>query len=263
MSRSTDSSTVFESSINTAGTIIESSNSTGGRTSLSNIFEITPSSTLNKTNLPPNSGRKPSRLNILQLNEETNTWKVTPKNQRRIISNRRNNIHSSIIKLQSYLKQENAHEFRFRIIVALLFFTILVMVLLTRYFHYHLEINLSIANQIYMHKNTRKITFLDRVGNNLLNINYGLNIPSDIQPVNCRSISQSNKLCLDWKYRAHLSVKYSRVKYINSFTQEDTVTCYKFKWQSYEKYSALKDCFDMSDSHWYGLIFDFDYSYHF
>lgn len=250
LSKSTESST-YELSGNTTGLPELQLSTASGRTSLSSSFEITPPVTPNKGNLSPSLDQRPPRNEILQLNEETNTWKITPKRQRKSGMNRgRKNLHSSIVKLQSYLKYENADEFRFRTVVAFLFFSILVLVLLTRYMHYHREINLSISRQIYLHKNARKISFIHKDGSNLLHINYGLSIPSDIQPVNCRSISsQSNILCLDWKYRAHLSVKSVRETFNN-----ETVNCYKFRWQSYEKYSTIKDCFDMTDSHWYGTF---------
>lgn len=229
---------------------------------LSDNNSISPPTTLD--------ARRPSSNAILQLNKETNTWKITQQSkrnnshqsqQKRKSSMKRgggggssgggkNSFHWSFLKLQAYLRQENAAEFRFRIAVAFIFFSIVVLVLLTRYMHYQREINLSIIRQIYLHKNNRKITFIDKDGGNLLHIHYGLNIPSDITPVNCRSISENTVHCLDWKYRAHLNVKSYRENYRNALKVEDPVTCYKFKWQSYEKYSTIKDCFDMTDSHW-------------
>ncbi|OTF80514.1 glucosidase-like protein, partial [Euroglyphus maynei] len=64
---------------------------------------------------------------------------------------------------------------------------------------------------------------------------------------------QEDKICFDWKYRAHLSVKVSREKFTNSFEQNETITCYNHLWRTYQKYSTIKDCFDMNNGHWFGM----------
>lgn len=262
---------VTTTAVTTATTNTDDGGGEGNRTnsqSTSNLSDnnsISPPATLD--------ARRPSA--ILQLNKATNTWKITQQSKQRNNSQHsqhkrkssmkrgggsgssgsgKNSLHSSFLKLQAYLRQENAAEFRFRTMVAFIFFAILVLVLLTRYMHYQREINMSIIRQIYLHKNNRKITFIDKDGGNLLHIHYGLNIPADIQPVNCRSISENTVHCLDWKYRAHLNVKSYKENYRNALKVEDPVTCYKFKWQSYEKYSTIKDCFDMTDSHWWEIF---------
>lgn len=170
--------------------------------------------------------------------------------KRRNMNRSHSSLRSCFGKFQSYLKHENSQEFRFRMFVAFLFASILLVVIFTRYFFYYVQVITAIDNQIiFVYKNSKMITFLDPKGDDLLRLNYGLNIPNDIEPVNCLSISDSN-ICLDWEYRALLSAKFSREKFENSFKQQETVTCFKFNWRSYEKYSYLKDCFDMSDSHW-------------
>lgn len=247
-------------------------NSNNSGTASSSTYELTPPSTpsssmkLNKqvigNDLSPNLDNR-RESTILQLNNDTNTWKQSgqeksknvkrPKHQNSRAKSKQNSWMPSFIKLKQYLISENAPEFRFRVIVSILFFIIVALVLITRFYHFRHELNKSIANQIYMHKSHKLITFIDKDGEKLLNIHYGINIPDDIPPVNCRSINRTNILCLDWKYRTHLSVQFSRQNYNNSFKNFDPVTCYKFRWQSYEKYSTIKDCFDMSDSHWFGI----------
>ena len=189
---------------------------------------------------------------VLQLNED-NTWKLTPKKLRKKISPPRrqtNGIFSSMNKLKEFIKHENVSEFRFRMIVVFLFLTILLFMGLSQYFQAQLEFDKAIRDQIHIYRQKRKISFLDNSGRDLLNVHFGMNIPKDVPPVSCRSIEKNSKFCLDWKYRGRLRLKHQQQLYVNSFSFQDTVTCYTMRWDSYEKHSSLMDCFDMSEAHW-------------
>ena len=140
----------------------------------------------------------------------------------------------------------NAPEFRFRIAVGFVLALILITILSTRYFYNRNKIVMAIKDRIYFDRAHRQLDLLDSKGRDLLHIKFGLSIPTDIPPINCKAISGENtKICLDWKYRGHLSVKYEH------FPKD--ITCYAVKWISYEKYAVLKDCFDLSASYWYGM----------
>lgn len=122
--------------------------------------------------------------------------------------------------------------------------------MLVHYFYYNKKVATAIKYQVVVqYKGKKQATFIDSEGNNLLKLYFALHIPNDIEPVDCRHISNS-EICLDWEYRAHLSANFSRITYVNSFKKREKVSCFHFKWKSYEKYTHLKDCFDMRDSHW-------------
>ncbi|KAH9424835.1 hypothetical protein DERP_012321 [Dermatophagoides pteronyssinus] len=215
-----------------------------------------PSSTTTISASPPQSPKPHPNYQqheILQLNEDSHTWKLKASKRQQNIHQSNKSLQFCFGKLQSYLKTENAFEFRFKIIVAFLFLLICCVVMITRYFHYNLQISRALHDQILMFKSSKTITFLNDRGENLVNLHFGLHIPNDINPINCRSISQEDKICFDWKYRAHLSVKVSRKKFTNSFGHNETITCYDHLWRAYQKYSAIKDCFDMNNGHWFGM----------
>lgn len=194
-----------------------------------------------------------SKGQIFQLNEH-DTWKLTNLSNKNKPNNPQNkkNFRSCFGKLQSYLNTENAFEFRFKIIVFLLFLLIVLLVLLTRYFHYNLQIKQAIQNQIWISEDIRRINFLNERGDNLLILNFGMHIPSDIKPINCRSLTQ-DKICYDWKYRTFLSVKSTREIFNTSLDNKETITCYDFFWNTYQQYSTIKDCFDMANAFWFGM----------
>ncbi|XP_046912476.2 myogenesis-regulating glycosidase [Dermatophagoides farinae] len=216
-----------------------------------------PRSPRSPTAISPPQSPKPNpsyhQPEILQLNEDSHTWKIKATKQQQNIQKSNKSLQFCFGKLQSYLKTENAFEFRFKIIVAFLFLLICCIVMMTRYFHYNLQISQALHDQILMFKSQKKITFLNDRGDNLVDLHFGLHIPNDINPFNCRSISEDDKICFDWKYRAHLSVKVSRKKFTNSFGHNETITCYNHYWRTYQKYSALKDCFDMNNGYWFGM----------
>lgn len=188
---------------------------------------------------------------MLKLNEETNTWKLESKKKRKSQIHRgRVQLQSSFVKLQSFLKLDNADEFRFRMVIALLFMMIFIVMLATRYFYFSMKVNKSIYDQIYVNHNIKKITFLDKSGQHLLRLDYGQNIPQGIKPINCRSLDKNKFLCLDWEYRAFLTVQSERTEYPESSNERESITCYRFKWNSYQIYSELRDCFDISQSFW-------------
>ena len=213
------------------------------RTSISS-YDFTPSET------PRDSGsprlQRKSNLKspqVLQLSEDSTTWKAIPKRNKR--SSRKQQIQSSTAKIHAILVRGNAPEFRFRIVVGLLLIAILVIILSTRYFYNRNRIVMAIKQRFFFDKSQTKLDLLDSKGTDLLHIKFGLNIPSDIPPINCKSIEKNTKICLDWKYRGHLSVKHQ------NFPKD--ITCYAIQWISYEKYAVLKDCFDLSTSFWYGM----------
>lgn len=215
-----------------------------GGTSLSSFYDNTPSSS-NRNSISLND------QHVLHLNEETNTWKISTKKKRRAnMRHGRKQIQSTWMKLKDYIRQENASELRFRITVVAFSLVILILIFLTRYYYNSIQISIAIKNQIFVHKNENKITFLNKKGDNLLHLVYGKYIPSDIEPVNCLSVDRSYSVCLDWRYRARFSVK-KKIESYETFEGEPMpVVCYTTKWQSYQKYTPLKDCFDMNDSFW-------------
>lgn len=204
---------------------------------------------------------------VLQLNEDSNTWKLTPKKLRKKMAtplHSRTPPHahhhraghspggllSSVWRLKEFIRHENVSEFRFRMIVAFLFLTIVLCMGLSQFFQAQLEIDKAIHNQISIERGRRRIAFLDRAGKDLLKVHFGLNIPKDVPPVSCRSIEKGSKFCLDWQYRAKLALRHRQTPFVNSFGFEDAVTCYVMRWDSYEKHSELKDCFDMAGANW-------------
>jgi len=217
----------------------ENYGTTSARTSISS-YDITPSETPPREFSPRLQRKTSNKTQVLQLSEDSSTWKVIPKKNKR--TNRKQQIQNSTAKLHAFLIKGNAPEFRFRIIVALLLVAIIILILSTRYFYNRERVIISIRERIFFLKSQRILDFVDSKGRNLLNMKLGLNIPEDIPPINCKSIQKNDRICLDWKYRAHLSIKYEH--------QSNSITCYKVKWKSYEKYSILKDCFDMRGSFW-------------
>lgn len=213
------------------------------RTSFSS-YDFTPSETPPRE-FSPRLHRKTSnpKTPVLQLSEDSTTWKVIPKRAKR--TSRKQQIQTSTAKIHAFLMKGNAPEFRFRIIVGLLLVAIIIVIISTRYFYNRERIVIAIKDRIFFVKSERKLDLLDSKGRDLLHIKFGLNIPEDIPPINCKSIEKNDKICLDWKYRAHLSIKYEH--------NSKSITCYRVKWKSYQKYSILKDCFHLSDSFWYGM----------
>ncbi|XP_054160917.1 myogenesis-regulating glycosidase-like [Oppia nitens] len=212
------------------------------RTSISS-YDFTPIET--PGDWSPRLPRKAIAKNnqVLQLSEDTTTWKVVHKRSKR--SPRKQQIQNSTAKMQAILMKGNAPEFRFRIVVGLILIAIVIIILSTRYFYNRNRILMAIRDRIFFIKEERHLNLLDSEGHDLLHIEFGLNIPPDIPPVNCKTIEKNMRLCFDWKYRAHLSLQHKHY--------DKAITCYDIKWKSYEKYAILKDCFDMSDSFWYGM----------
>lgn len=240
MSQSQDS--IFPAGFNED---VYSTIASSGGTSLSSFYDYTPSSS-NR-----NSISLDDQQHVLQLNEETNTWRISTKKRRRAnMRHGRRQIQSTWMKLKNYIRQENATELRFRITVFAFFLVILLLAFVTRYYYNSLQIEIAIQNQIFVHKHGNKITYLSSEGLDLLNVVYGKHIPSDIEPVDCRSVNRNNTVCLDWKYRARFSVKKETESYESFDGVSMPIVCYTTKWQSYQKYYPLKDCFEMDDSYW-------------
>ncbi|CAG2100342.1 unnamed protein product [Medioppia subpectinata] len=228
-------------------------NSTGGdtygsyrssaRTSISS-YDFTPSETPRESSSPRMQRKSNLKsTQVLQLSDDSNTWKAIPKRNKR--SSRKQQIQSSTARIHALLMKGKAPEFRFKIVVALILMAIVIIILSTRYFYNRNKIVIAIRDRIFFIKTQRQLDLLDSEGRDLLHIEYGLNIPEDIPPINCKSIERNTRICLDWKYRAHLTLQYKHYP--------KSITCYDIKWKSYEKYAILKDCFDLSSSFWYGM----------
>lgn len=199
-----------------------------------------------------------SNHEALELNESTNTWNLaqTTSKSHRNESNlrkRSKNFRFYLKKFRYYLKPDNLKDFRFKIILIILFLTILSISIFIRYLHYDLLIRRAINDQFVIYEKSKKLVFLNENGEDLLQAYYGRNIPDDIKSVNCRTAEMNNKLCFDWMYRARLTVQFKRELLIDFDGNNKTITCYNFKWLTYQKYSKIKDCFDLSDAHWFGL----------
>jgi hypothetical protein len=212
------------------------------RTSISS-YDFTPSETPRESSprLQRKSGLRSAQ--VMQLSDDSTTWRATPKRSKR--STRKQQIQNSTAKIHAFLMKGKAPEFRFRIVVALILMAIVIIILSTRYFYNRNLIVVAIKDRIFFIKTQRQLDLLDSEGRDLLHIEFGLNIPPDIAPINCKSIEKNTRICLDWKYRAHLSFQYKHYP--------KSITCYDIKWKSYEKYAILKDCFDLSTSFWYGM----------
>ena len=115
-----------------------------------------PRSPRSPTAISPPQSPKPNpsyhQPEILQLNEDSHTWKIKATKQQQNIQKSNKSLQFCFGKLQSYLKTENAFEFRFKIIVAFLFLLICCIVMMTRYFHYNLQISQALHDQILMFK---------------------------------------------------------------------------------------------------------------
>ncbi|OTF70250.1 hypothetical protein BLA29_008946, partial [Euroglyphus maynei] len=134
-----------------------------------------PSTTTTISASPPQSPKSHPNYQqheILQLNEDSHTWKLKASKRQQNIHQSNKSLQFCFGKLHSYLKTENAFEFRFKIIVAFLFLIICCVVMITRYFHYNLQISRALHDQILMFKQNKKITFLNDRGDNLVNLYY-------------------------------------------------------------------------------------------
>lgn len=165
------------------------------------------------------------------------------------------NLQTSAAKLSNVVEKSKTPEFRFRVVVGLLFGCVLIMILITKYYHDRLMIMKAVDDQMYFWSKSRNFHMLNTEGRLLARLELGAELPRDIEPTPCfcdkdqyRNGTRKPKrcdICLDFKYRSRLEIKFIDLP-------QSQISCYNVTWKAYGN-AMLKDCILLRDSgFWYG-----------
>ncbi|XP_071845150.1 myogenesis-regulating glycosidase-like isoform X2 [Apostichopus japonicus] len=91
----------------------------------------------------------------------------------------------------------------------------------------------------------KKEMVIDFEGRERLRGQIGLFAPMEA-PAACSMLGDSERLCLSWKDYGKLRIKYdTNLSHVG-------IDCYKVSWETFAPERSIKDCFSMTNSHWYG-----------
>ncbi|XP_076305243.1 myogenesis-regulating glycosidase-like [Tachypleus tridentatus] len=211
-----------------------------------------PHHSLNSTPLesPVQSPRSPRKFpGDFRLIVDGDTWDQFSGNKngnRSPTKYLKQSFHQMTIKFSALVKKTTSSEFRFKIVLFLLFSSIIVLVTFTTLlYQQHLK-ELAIGDKIRFHELKRNLHILRHDGRNLLTGHLGLKIPADLPPLDCQFLHEEDgpNICVEWKYRARLQIDY---------VHEDRLSCYNIHWKSLGRDTILKDCYALSGAFWFGM----------
>ncbi|XP_067140434.1 myogenesis-regulating glycosidase-like isoform X2 [Centruroides vittatus] len=209
-----------------------------------------PSSNLQQLPLTPNpSIRRKSHYpsDSLRLDLDETTWKPQIQSRQAVKDRLRLNLQAKAAKVSAVVQRGRSPEFRFRIILLLLFASIISLVTFTWYMYQQQRHILEFGDNINFNDMKRLIKLLKKDKRDLLEVQLGLGIPKTLGPYDCRILFPNNtlKVCEEWKYRARMKI--SRPTHVDEFS------CYEVQWESLSKETVLKDCVNLGDATWYGM----------
>ena len=196
--------------------------------------------TLDKTSIKSSinleMAAKSKKSRVMHLSEDETWTEVKTKNNKQLIN---------VSKVMAYIELSKTPEFRFRLIVSVLFMVIFAMVISTSYLHERNKLMIAQINRMYFDEDERHLEILDANDQKVLDINLGIQMPKGISPFHCHdySVHNGSVLCRDWQYRAQFKVTH----YI-----KETLNCYTILWKGYSN-DDLKDCIELGQGYWYGI----------
>ncbi|RWS14164.1 putative family 31 glucosidase KIAA1161-like protein [Dinothrombium tinctorium] len=187
------------------------------------------------------SDRRDPKAKVMTLSVD-NTWSAAAAK-----SNTK--LKASVGKMSAALRWGKRPEFWFKITVGLLFIVIALLIGTTILLYNRQMYLQAFKDKIYFLEESRQFYLIDAVGNELLKVEFAVNIPADIKSLNCfpdHSETYLRQLCREWQFRANLNIEYHH--------KPHGISCYAVRWQSYDARGIpLKDCFDLGDGFWYGM----------
>ncbi|KAJ8914957.1 hypothetical protein NQ315_002481 [Exocentrus adspersus] len=153
-------------------------------------------------------------------------------------------LREKIQSLPQTLRKKKNTEYKTKIFVLLLLIAIIVLIV-TAYFLYSQKVLAkAYFEKIKFHKIKRHMKIYNEIGAEILFAKLGVTIKYD-KVLPCLPINKRNdgSICLEWMHRARLYLHYYELH---------GVKCYNLKWISLSQNIAPTDCFDMTNSHWYG-----------
>ncbi|KAG5886008.1 hypothetical protein JTB14_018425 [Gonioctena quinquepunctata] len=151
-------------------------------------------------------------------------------------------------KIQNFpqtIRKKKSPEYKTKIFVIVLFITIVVLIV-TAYFLYNQKVlSKAYFKKVKFNDAKRVMTVYNNESVPILHATLGTTLNYDIVlPCLPVDVKDDGSRCLEWMHRARL--------YLSHHDFGNNLSCYNLRWISLSEKVPLTDCFDMSNSHWYG-----------
>ncbi|XP_037268133.1 myogenesis-regulating glycosidase isoform X2 [Rhipicephalus microplus] len=199
----------------------------------------------------PGLARRMSGVPALKLNLDDTTWSTVrpPKAvgathlAQRKEEPKRSGLANKAAKALALVRQSRTPEFRFRLVLAVLFVSIVSVVVLTWHLHEAFQEATRLSTKSDFDPQTRRLRLLDRGGRTLLQGELGQVIPPALEAHICPVLHLG--YCYEWKYRARLEMRVAPM--------QDEIACYEVHWRAASVHTELVDCYDLTGAHWFGM----------
>ncbi|XP_065567215.1 myogenesis-regulating glycosidase-like [Artemia franciscana] len=147
----------------------------------------------------------------------------------------------------SLVQKQHADEHRIKAFVSFLFLCIVLLVAFS-----HVYFNQQLAQHSYFDsvrflKENRSVHISDEHGGTQLKAWLGIPLPENSKSYKCRprdlTNNETDAVCFEWIDQARLQVTVQETEHLR---------CYEIHWQSLSSSFAPLDCFDASESVWFG-----------
>ncbi|XP_074028988.1 myogenesis-regulating glycosidase isoform X2 [Leptinotarsa decemlineata] len=191
------------------------------------------------------NARRKSVLSPRMLKPPGDDIENSPANSVTSVNSIASLLKEKIQNLPQTIRKKKSPEYKTKIFVTLLFITIVILIV-TAYFLYNQKV---LAKAYFERIKFNKVKRLMKIHNNegveIVHASLGINLDYDtVLPCLPIDNKDDGSLCLEWMHRARL--------YLNFHNFGDDLKCYNLRWISLNENIPLTDCFDMSNSHWYG-----------
>lgn len=148
--------------------------------------------------------------------------------------------------MSAVVQKGKTPEFRFRLVLIILFGMIIGLVTFTWYLYQRQMMQLAFGDKIRFHETLRIINLLKADGQEILKVEVGMQIPPELKSFDCQLLypTRGPNICQEWKYRARLHINYSHT---------EIMSCYQIHWESLSPTTTLRDCISLKGAHWYGM----------